>query len=576
MHCAIKSTVFACLIVFSVFPCAAGARTAADARFEAVANAFIERMLVRQPETATALGDHRYDARTADYSKRGIAGNLTLYHQTLNALAAIPGTGLSPDDSVDRSILQNELRSRLFDIEILNEPARDPLLYNPAQGVYLLIARDFAPLKQRLAAVKRRLEAFPQTLAAAKSNLQNPPRVFTETAIQRNKGAIALVGGELNEILSTQPQMRAKLEPARQRALAALTDYGAWLETDLLPRSSGDFRIGRENYRQKLRLALDSDLSPETILKSAEDELVATHAALFETALPLYRRYYPDRATDGVERKIIVRAVLDKLAESRPDNATIVGDARRTLAAATAFVRAHDLVTLPGDPVQVIVMPEFQRGAAVAFCDAAGALEKNGTTFYAISPTPADWTPERVSSFFREYNHAMLNELTVHEAMPGHYVQLSIANRLQSPTRIRALFNSGTYVEGWATYAEQFMADAGFGGPETRMQQLKMRLRLILNAIIDQKIHAGNMSEQEAMDLMMTEGFQEDGEAAGKWKRAQLTSTQLSTYFVGNLEINALARDLKARTGADMKTVRDRMLAEGSIAAKYLRQLYGL
>jgi uncharacterized protein (DUF885 family) len=576
MRYASRMNLVVCTMAAAVFAGGAGARTADDARFEAVANTFVERLLIREPETATALGDHRYDARTADYSMRGVAANRALYRQTLNALAAIPAAGLSPDDQVDRSILQNELQKRLFGVEVLNEPAHDPLLYNPVEGVYLLIARDFAPLKQRLAAVKRRLEAFPKTLAAAKRNLQNPPRVFTETAIQRNQGAIALVRGELDEILSAQPQMRAALDPARRRALAALTDYGAWLEHDLLPRSNGDFRIGRENYRQKLRLELDSDLSPETILKSAEDELAVTQTALFDTALPLYRRYYPDRATDGVERKVIVRAVLDKLAENRPDNATIVGDAKRTLAAATAFVRAHDLVTLPDDPVQVIVMPEFQRGTSVAFCDPAGALEKNGATFFAISPTPADWTAERTTSFFREYNNAMLNELTVHEAMPGHYVQLGIAKRLRSPTRIRALFNSGTYVEGWATYAEQFMADAGFGGPETRMQELKMRLRLILNAIIDQKIHAGNMSEQEAMSLMMTEGFQEDGEAAGKWKRAQLTSTQLSTYFVGNLEINALARDLRAKTGADMKTVRDRMLADGSIATRYLRQLYGL
>jgi uncharacterized protein (DUF885 family) len=181
-----------------------------------------------------------------------------------------------------------------------------------------------------------------------------------------------------------------------------------------------------------------------------------------------------------------------------------------------------------------------------------------------------------VASFFREYNNAMLNDLTVHEAMPGHYLQLSVARHVTAPTKIRALFYSGTFVEGWATYAEQFMAEAGFGGPETNMQQLKMRLRLIINAILDQKIHAGNMSEQEAMDLMKNEGFQEDGEAAGKWKRAQLTSTQLPTYFVGNIEINALARDLKAKTGADMKAVHDAMLAHGSISTRYVRQLTGL
>jgi len=160
--------------------------------------------------------------------------------------------------------------------------------------------------------------------------------------------------------------------------------------------------------------------------------------------------------------------------------------------------------------------------------------------------------------------------------MPGHYVQLSIANKVKKSTLVRDLFNSGTFVEGWATYAEQFMADAGFGGPETKMEQLKMRLRLIINSMLDQKIHAGNMTEQEAMKLMMEDGYQEEGEAAGKWRRALLTSTQLSTYFVGNMELNSLARDLKTKTGGSDQQVHDEMLAHGSIATKYIRQLDGL
>jgi uncharacterized protein (DUF885 family) len=424
--------------------------------------------------------------------------------------------------------------------------------------------------------VQGRLQAIPAVLAAARHNLDNPPRVFTETAIQQNKGAIALVEGELDEFLKQEPGMRAALAPARKAAVAALTAYGNWLEKDLLARSNGDFRIGKDNYRQKLRFALDSDLTPEEILSQAEAELKTTEAAMLDTALPLYHRYYPGQPTDGVNGKIIIKAVLDRLAETRPDNATIVEQAKQKLAEATAFVRQHNLMTVPQDPVQVIVMPEFARGVTVAYCDPAGALEKNGITFYAIAPTPADWTPQRTTSFFKEYNNAMLNDLTVHEAMPGHYLQLSIANKTKVPTGIRGLFMSGTFVEGWATYAEQVMAEAGFGGSETRMQQLKMRLRLVINAILDQKIHAGNMSEQEAMALMMNEGYQEDGEAAGKWRRAQLTSTQLSTYYVGNLEVNALAQDLQRKTGGDMKSVHDRMLASGSIATKYIRQLNGL
>ena len=552
------------------------AESAADTRYEALANGFIEKLLITHPEAASAMGDHRYDSRSSDYSLRGIAADRALYHRTLDQLTAISSKDLSADNAVDSAILQNELHSRLFDLEVMDVPAREPLYYNPSEGLYILLARDYAPLKQRLEAVNARLQAVPAILEAAKHNLKTPPKVFTETAIKQNQGAISLVKQELDDYLKDEPGMRAKLAPARKRAIAALTSYGNWLEHDLLPRSTGNFRIGKENFRQKLRFALDSDLTPEQILAGAESELKVTQQAMVDTALPLYRQYFPDQPVDGVDGKIIVRKVLDKLAESRSDNATIVGKAKTKLAEATEFVRVHKLLTLPDDPIQVIVMPEFARGVAIAYCDPAGPLEKNGATFYAISPTPSDWTAERATSFFREYNDAMLNDLTVHEAMPGHYVQLSIANKVKKSTHVRDLFNSGTFVEGWATYSEQFMADAGFGGPETKMEQLKMRLRLIINSILDQKIHAENMSEQEAMKLMMEEGYQEDGEAAGKWRRALLSSTQLSTYFVGNLELNALARDLKNKTGGDTQSVHDGMLAHGSIATKYIRQLVGL
>jgi uncharacterized protein (DUF885 family) len=400
--------------------------------------------------------------------------------------------------------------------------------------------------------------------------------VYTETAIKQNQGAIGLVKDELDEYLKDAPEMRAKLAPARKRAIAALTAYGHWLEKDLLPRSNGDFRIGRENFRQKLRFALDSDLTPEQILSGAEAELKATQQTLVEVATPLYRQYFPDQPVDGVDGKVIVRKVLDKLAETRANNDTIVAKAKQKLTEASDFVRDHKLLTLPADPIQVIVMPEFQRGVIIGYCDPAGPLEKNGATFYAISPTPSDWTPQRADSFYREYNDAMLNDLTVHEAMPGHYVQLSIANKAKKATLVRDLFNSGTFVEGWATYAEQFMADSGFGGSETKVEQLKMRLRLIINAILDQKIHAGDMTEPQAMKLMMDDGYQEEGEAAGKWRRALLTPTQISTYFVGNMEVNALARDLKTKTGGSDLEVHDDMLVHGSIATKYIRQLDGL
>ena len=165
-------------------------------------------------------------------------------------------------------------------------------------------------------------------------------------------------------------------------------------------------------------------------------------------------------------------------------------------------------------------MPEFKRGQAIAYCDPPGPLEQNGKRFFAVAPTPKDWSAQRKESFFKEYNNYMCRDLTVHEAMPGHYLQLAHANEFRAPTLVRAIFQSGTFIEGWAVYCEQMMAEQGYGGPEVKMQQLKMRLRAICNAIIDQEIHAKNMSEKEAMDLMIKEGFQQEGEAVAKWKRA--------------------------------------------------------
>ncbi|MGI9036173.1 MAG: DUF885 domain-containing protein, partial [Pyrinomonadaceae bacterium] len=267
-----------------------------------------------------------------------------------------------------------------------------------------------------------------------------------------------------------------------------------------------------------------------------------------------------------------------KLAEARPTNETIVPQAEKDLQATTEFVREKNLVTVPTEPVKVIVMPEYARGTAVAYCDSTGPFEKNNSTFFAISPTPKDWTDARKESFFKEYNDYMLQDLTIHEAMPGHYLQLMQANKFQAPTKIRAIFGSGSFIEGWAVYAEQLMAENGYGGAETEMQQLKMRLRVIINAIIDQKIHTAGMSEKEAIAFMMNEGFQEEGEAAGKWKRAQLSSTQLSTYYVGVTEVNDIRRAYEAKYGAqtDLRKMHDAMLSFGSPPAKYVKEMMNL
>ena len=551
----------------------------ADKQFEQLAAKYLTELMRMSPERATGLGNHVYDHLLNDYSLAGVKKSRDFNESYLKQLNRISFDKLSKVNNVDARIMRDRLEASIYSADVLREYEWNPNSYNVGGAINGLISRDFAPLKDRLMSAKGRLEMIPAVVAAAKANLKNPPKVYTETAIAQNKGVINLIKGDLQRFID-EAGMKAELAPAQEKAIAALTDYGKWLETDLLPRSNADFRLGEEKYRQKLKYALSSDLSKEELLKRAEADLRATQDRMYEVSLPLFNKHFPNeletvRLTEAALKKFVIKKVLDKLAENRPTNETIVTQANQDLKESTEFVRAKNLVTVPVEPVKVIEMPEFARGSAVAYFDSAGPLEKKNETFFTISPTPKDWTDARKESFYREYNDYMLENLTVHEAMPGHYLQIMHSNKFKAPTMIRAIFRSGTFTEGWAVYAEQMMAEAGYGGAEVEMQQLKMKLRVIINAIIDQKIHTAGMTEKEAVDFMMNEGFQEEGEAVGKWKRAQLSSTQLSTYYVGSVEINDLrkAYEAKNKGKVNMKQMHDWMLSFGSPPAKYVKEM---
>jgi uncharacterized protein (DUF885 family) len=552
--------------------------TSQDDAFQKVAHDYVEQYLRANPEQATELGDHRFDGELTDYSSEARAKDLATQKQFRDKLNAIDGSQLTGANNIDFRILKENIDYEIFRAEELKEPEWNPLVYmqSLANSLYLLVARDFAPAEKRIPNLRQRLEKIPGVIAQAKANLQHPPRIHTETAIEQTQGAINLVRTDLAPLLDQAPQMKKDLAPLQAKTAAALEDYRKWLQNDLLPRSDGDFRLGAEKYRKKLHFALASDLPMEEILKRAKADLEQTQTAIYETALPLYKKYFPnaDQQTLADKHKVTA-AVLDKLAEQHPNDSTVVDYAKKVVTEATDFVKRHDVVSVPNMPLDVIAMPEFKRGVAIAYCDAPGPLEKNGKTLFAVAPTPKDWSKERKESFFREYNNYMIRDLTVHEAMPGHFLQLARSNEFRAPTLIRAIFQSGSFIEGWAVYCEQVMAEQGYGGPEVKMQQLKMRLRAICNAILDQSIHAGNMSEQEAMDLMTKEGYQQEGEAVAKWKRARLTSAQLSTYFVGateHLDLRAAEQE-KLGDQFNLKKYNDQVISYGSPAVKYVREL---
>ena len=555
------------------------AATSQDEAFQKIAGDYVEQYLRANPEQATDLGDHRFDGELTDYSAEAQAKDLATQKEFREKLTAIDGSQLTGANGVDFRILKENIDYQIFRAEDLKEPDWNPLVYmqSLANSLYLLVARDFAPAEKRIPNLRQRMEKIPRVISQAKANLQHPPRIHTETAIEQTQGAINLVRQEMAPLLDQAPQK--DLAPLQEKTATALEEYKRWLQNDLLARSNGNFRLGAEKYRKKLHFALASDLSMEEIMKRAQTNLQQTQIAIYETALPLYKKHFPntDAATLADKHKVTA-AVLDKLAEQHPNDATVVDFAKTVVTEATSFVKQHELVTVPNVSLDVIPMPEFKRGVAIAYCDAPGPLEKNGKTFFAVAPTPKDWSKERKESFFREYNNYMIRDLTVHEAMPGHYLQLAHANEFRAPTLVRAIFRSGPFIEGWAVYCEQMMAEQGYGGPEVKMQQLKMRLRAICNAILDQSIHAGNMTEKEAMDLMTKEGYQQEGEAVAKWKRVRLTSAQLSTYFVGATEHLDLRAAEQEKLGGDfnLKKYNDQVISYGSPPVKYVRELMGL
>jgi Bacterial protein of unknown function (DUF885) len=546
----------------------------ADRAFGSYATATLDGLLEREPEWATGMGDHRHDDRLTVGTAAHYAQTSRWAGERLAGLAGIDTGRLSAQNRVDAQILANQLTRLRFMIDELREHEWNPMVANPGRAIYNLLAREFAPLPDRLRSAARRLAMLPESLAAARSVLGPMPEIHIETALTQFAGTERLLTGELRRAASDVPGAARDLDGVLPGALETIAGHTRWLEERLASgRRDGfrDPRLGADLFSRKLTLVLDTELPAEQIVARAEADLAQVSEELAAAAAE-YTGTAPGRAGT-------VRAILDALAADAPDDATVLGFVRDAFVAQRAFVTAHDLVTVFDDPLEVIAMPEIDRGVAVAYCDSPGPLEAAAlATFIAVSPTPEDWAPDRVRSFYREYNRHMVHNLMVHEAMPGHALQIQHSNRFAGATKVRAAWRSGSFVEGWAVYAEQVMGAHGYPGEGNpvalRTQRLKSKLRTIINAIMDVRVHCDGMTQEQAMALMTGPGYQEEGEAAGKWRRVLLTSAQLSTYFVGSTEVSGLAADLqREHPGWPERRLHDAMLAHGSPPARHLRAL---
>lgn len=570
-------------LAFLAFGGAASASPADDA-FEELAAAWLEELPEFSPVTATTLGDHRFDDRLDEVDAAARARALERYREYRAALPAIERATLSRANQVDAELLAAELDSRIWSLEVLEEWAWNPLGYVGIAGssLYSLLARDFAPLEERLEDAASRLEQFPRFFRQVRGALQpeRVPEVHATTAVAQNQGINAIIDTMIVPHLGeVSPGLAQRLETAIATAREALTGQQAWLRTELVPAAEGDFRLGARLFDQKLRYTLNSPLGRHEIRRRAESEYAAVRDAMFRISKSIYTDLhpyatFPDDPEDTF-KQVVIRAALQEAYRHLPEPDAIVEIARQDLEQATAFVAANDIVTLPDEPIEIIVMPEYQRGVAVAYLDPPGPLDEGQKSFYAVAPLPEGWTEAQVESFLREYNLYSIRNLTLHEAMPGHYLQLAHSN--DYPSALRAVLWSGPFVEGWAVYGERVMIDAGYLDHDPLMEliNLKWYLRTVTNAIIDQAIHVDGMSRDSAMRLMIEGAFQEEREAAGKWTRAQLTSTQLSTYFVGYQEHRDMREAVERAWGDEfsLRRYHDAALSFGSPPVRYVRAL---
>jgi uncharacterized protein (DUF885 family) len=555
--------------------------TSEDLRFEAFGDRIVDDYLRLDPVTATQLGDHRYDGRLPDVSAAGRAARRAFAENALAELARFDRARLSREHQVDAILLADQLNYLLFSDARLQDWAWDPLNYAYASGgsLFTLQSREFAPLPDRLRSAIGRLEALPTYLGQARDSLvpARVPKIHAQTAAKQNAGLNSLIDGFLAQKGALPAVDQARLDQATATAKAAVAEHQKWLDEVLVPNARGNERIGAALYDEKLRLALNSPLGREEIRTRAEREIADLRARMYDVAAGMLKGRAdapPAPASPTPEQQqAVIEAGLAIVYADAPPRDQVLPFARDTLRQAEAFAKSKNLIGFPNASFNVIEMPEFQRGVAVAYADMPGPFEADQRGYYAVMPIPPDWSDEQTASFLREYNEWAIHELTIHEGIPGHLLQLAHSNQYKS--RLRAFLQSGPMIEGWACYSQDVMADAGYlgGDPRYLLAHYKFQMRMPVNAILDQGFHVGGMTREQAMELMTKAAFQQEREAAGKWVRMQLSSAQLPTYFVGYQEWKDFRAAAEKRPGFNLRRFHDEALSHGSPPVRYIRAL---
>ncbi|MBL8277135.1 MAG: DUF885 domain-containing protein [Pelomonas sp.] len=536
---------------------------AEGAAFGQMSERFLEALWKLDPDAAVAAGRFEFAGRVTLPSPAQRLRMTAFLTEQLAAFEKLPDATLSTSERMDRALLIGKMRSDLWRLEVLREWSWNPAEHNPAAPLDLLLNTEYAPLRERVRALQPRVAALPGYYRAARLSLAGVTREHTELAIQQAPGVL----GVLDDIAKRAAEagqasaLRAPIATAR----AAVNAYVAHLKT--LQPTRG-FRLGAALYEPKFQHDIQSARTAKETYELAQQRREEVLASMQEQAAQLWPTVMGSEPVP-TDRFALIGRVIDKLSARHVARERFVEEIRAQIPQLEAWVRDHDLLSQDASkPLIVRETPEYQRGVAGASIEAPGAYRPQDKTYYNVTPL-TDLTPEQAESSLREYNHWILQILNIHEAIPGHYTQLVHANR--TPSKVKALFGNGAMVEGWAVYGERMMIESGYGAsPEMTLMWGKWHLRSVTNTVLDYSVHVLGMQEAQALDLLVRQAFQTEREAKEKWRRVQLTSVQLTSYFSGYSEIFALREQLKARPGFNLKAFHEQFLSYGNAPVRLI------
>jgi uncharacterized protein (DUF885 family) len=573
----------------------------ASTRFAQLSEQFMHESLILSPVAASAAGYHSYtdpksaktialDSQLDDMSAEGIAKQRAFYAAWRERFRTeTPVASLGTEDAADWQLIDDQIGLNLLEYDKIQNYKHNPTVAVELIGnaLFLPLTQEYAPFETRLAQVLDRVSQIPHFLVQVQPYIADSDPVWIKTAVEENAGNIDLIQTTLKQQIPLGSPLKAQYDQVTPAAIAALQSYSGFLANTLAARAkTGTWRLGKPLYDEKFRLVMETPVTPEQVLADAESEMKSVRAEMLELALPMHAKMYPDHtdhsdlAAHDRENKIISE-VLDKISDNHPQRDQLMSTIQADLAGITKFIQDKKIVSLgPRDNLKVVPTPVFMRGIySVAGFHGAPPLEPNAEAEYWVTPIDPSMSAAKAESKLREYNNYALQWLSIHEALPGHYVQFEHLNNIQPERRrlLRSLYGNGAYVEGWAEYIAQVMMDEGFldNSPEFRMVMRKIRLRVIANAILDIKMHTMDMSDREALDLMMKDSFQTQAEADGKLQRVKLSATQLPTYYVGIREWFTLRKKYEAAAGKNFNLMKfhDAVLDEGPLPVPVVGKL---